>query len=86
MSTVTYIFIFLAIVFAIAFLFVLSEYIILKNKHKTLEDAIDKTYIKADVILQNAILEALEYAKKNHNYFEVKGYEKLLSKMKGKCK
>lgn len=74
----------LAIAFAIAFLFILSEYKILKYKHKTLEDAIDRTYIKADVILQNAIIEALEYAKEHNNYFEVRGYQKLLDKVKGK--
>lgn len=74
----------MAIVFAIAFFVLLNEYVALKKKHKTLEDAIDKTYIKADVILQNAILEALEHAKKHNNYFEIKGYQKLLEKLKGK--
>ena len=74
----------MAIVFAIAFFILLDEYIVLKKKHKTLEDAIDKTYIKADVVLQNAILEALEHAKKHNNYFEVNGYQKLLERMKGK--
>ena len=76
----------LAIVFTIAFFTLLHEYYILKNKHKTLEEAIDKTYIKADVILQNAILQALEHAKRQGNYFEAKGYQKLLDKIKGKRK
>lgn len=84
MNTLFYITIITAVAFAIAFFFILHEYSILKNKHKTLENAIDKTYIKADVILQNAIIEALEYAKQNNNYFEVRGYQKLLEKMKGK--
>jgi len=73
-----------AVILFIAFVSLMYEYFILKEKHEKLEKAIDKTYIKADVILQNAILEALEYAKKNGNYFEVKGYQKLLTKIKGK--
>lgn len=56
MDTLIWIISAIAIVFTIAFFALLSEYYILKDKHKTLENAIDKTYIKADVILQNAIL------------------------------
>lgn len=84
MPIIFYITFVLAVAFAIAFFFILHEYLILKDKHKTLESAINKTYIKADVILQNAIIEALEYAKEHNNYFEVRGYQKLLEKMKGK--
>lgn len=86
MDTLIWIISAIAIVFTIAFFALLSEYYILKDKHKTLENAIDKTYIKADVILQNAILQALEHAKEQGNYFEVRGYQKLLDKIKGKHK
>ena len=43
-------------------------------------------YIKVDVILKNAIQEALDQAKVNKNTFEVKAYTTLLEDIKRKIR
>lgn len=64
------------------------SYKILQEKYKytELQKTIDKKYVKKDIILQNAVFEALVQATENHNKFEQKAYEKLLNEIKEKDK
>ena len=64
------------------------SYQILKEKYKytELQKTVSKKYIKKDIILQNAVFEALVQATENHNKFEQKAYEKLLNEIKEKDK
>ena len=62
------------------------SYKILKEKYKytELQKIINKQYVKNDIILQNAVYEALVQATEKNNIFEQKAYQKLLDKMKGR--
>lgn len=64
------------------------SYKILQEKYKytELQKTIDKKYVKKDIILQNAVFEALVQATEKHNKFEQKAYEKLLNEIKEKDK
>ena len=64
------------------------SYQILKEKYKytELQKIVSKKYIKKDIVLQNAVFEALVQATENHNKFEQKAYEKLLNEIKEKDK
>ena len=64
------------------------SYQILKEKYKytELQKTVSKKYIKKDIVLQNAVFEALVQATENHNKFEQKAYEKLLNEIKEKDK
>ena len=60
------------------------SYKILKEKYKytELQKTINKQYIKKDIILQNAVFEALTQATEKHYQFEERAYQKLLNKIK----
>lgn len=60
------------------------SYKILQEKYKytELQKTIDKKYVKNDIILRNAVFEALMQAKEKHNTFEQKAYQKLFDKIK----
>ena len=64
------------------------SYKILQEKYKytELQKTIDKKYIKNDIILRNAVFEALMQATEKNNAFEQKAYEKLLNEIKEKDK
>ena len=49
-----------------------------------LYESIKEKYIRVNVILKNAVLEALEHAKKHQNTFEIKAYTDLLKKIERK--
>lgn len=57
------------------------------NLHRNFKQYISETErhnIKVDVILHNAVLEALEQAEEKGNNFEIKAYTDLLNRLKGK--
>ena len=55
----------------------------LRTNFKSFLTFVDKHYIrKNDVILHNAVVEALEGAEKNNFAFEIKAYKKLLQSLK----
>lgn len=60
------------------------SYKILQEKYKytELQKTIDKKYVKNDIILRNAVFEALMQATEKHNTFEQKAYQKLFDKIK----
>ncbi len=45
---------------------------------------VDRKYVEVDVILHNAITEAIDQAKEKNNNFELRAYTKLFNKIKGK--
>lgn len=62
-----------------------NKYLTEKYKNKQLKKSIEKEYIKKNnIILRNAINEALEQATEKHNTFEQKAYRKLLDELKGR--
>ena len=56
----------------------------LHRNFKKYQSYIDKRYIEVNVVLQNAVMEALEQAVDKENDFEVKAYTELFKKVKGK--
>ena len=61
---------------------------ILKERYRytELQKTVNRKYIKKDIILQNAVYEALVQAIEKHNNFEQKAYKKLLDQIKEKDK
>ena len=45
---------------------------------------VDRKYVEVDVILHNAVSEAIDQAKEKNNNFELKAYTELFNKIKGK--
>lgn len=65
-------------------IFYKTKYINLRRNFNSYINNVERKTIKADVILHNAILEALDQAREKNNKFEEKAYSDLLEKMKGK--
>jgi len=59
-------------------------YMNLKRNFKKYQVYVDRKYIESNVILQNAICEALEQAIEKDNKFEIKAYTDLFNKIKRK--
>lgn len=61
-----------------------TKYINLRRNFNWYIKNVERKTINVDVILHNAVLEALEQAEEKNNQFEVKAYKGLLENMKGK--
>ena len=59
------------------------KYFVEKYRYKEFKKNIEKEYIKKDdIVLRNAVYEALVQAREKHNYFEERAYKKLLAELK----
>jgi len=60
-----------------------SKYLIEKQKYNSFRKNVEKEYIKKNnIVLQNAVYEALIQAEEKNNSFEKKAYKKLLKELK----
>lgn len=61
-----------------------KDYKKIKHQYENVQHEMERRYVKMDIILHNAVLEAYENALKTNNMFTAKKYQKLLNEMKGK--
>ena len=77
----------LCLITALSLAFAITCQVNIKRLKKERDNAVgevEKRYVKVSVALQNAVLEAIEWAHKKGNNFEVKKYSELLQEIKGK--
>lgn len=78
----------LIIILIISIIFSLKysgKYLIEKQKYSSFKKNVEKEYIKKDnIILQNAVFEALIQAEEKNNSFEKNAYKKLLKELKNR--
>lgn len=71
-------------IFCSIYFYLLKEYHKQFERNIAIRKEIQKKYIKVDVRLWNAVLEAYEQAVKNNNQYEEKIFQNLLNELRGK--